>query len=383
MYLVFPAKFLQLAVTCCCLFYIGSSHAQEELINVPAEESEKEYIEQTFKWETSKPTVLDFDWIQLVSGEWLKGEIKGLYKDSLEFDSDKLDLLTLDWEDVRYVETHIPGSAYIEGVGTVYGFFEISKNEIIVTNGDDVKEYKRSELVSFITGGEKELDYWSAKITLGLIVRSGNTDQIDYNAKAHVKRQTSFSRFIADYIGNISNTQDIETVNEHTVTMSHDIFKTRRFFFRPIFGRYKTDKFTNIDSQVTVGTGLGYTLIDTSKTEWNIFGGPAYQATRFVSVQPGENIKETTLALVAGTDYDIELTKKLDFIFDYSTTWGNKESGGYTHRMVITFESEITGSFDFDISFVWDHVSNPTPAEDGSIPFPDDYRMTLGVSYEF
>ena len=376
-------KILLPAVICCCLFYSGHIHAQEDLINVPAEESEKEYIEKTFKWETSKPTVVDFDWLQLVSGEWLKGEIKGLYKDSLEFDSDKLDLLTLDWEDVRYVETHIPGNANIEGHGTVYGFFEIDQKKIIVTNGDDIKEYDRSRLVSFITGGEEESDYWSVKITLGLIVRSGNTDQVDYNAKANVRRQTSFSRFVADYIGNISNTQDVETINNHLVTATHDIFKSRRFFLRPIFGQFKSDKFSNIDSQVTIGTGLGYTIIDTRRTEWDISGGPAYQATRFVSVQPGENIKETTPALVLGTDYDLEINKKLDFIYNYSTTWGNKESGGYTHHMEATFESEITGSFDLDVSFVWDHISNPTEAEDGVTPLPDDYRMTLGITYEY
>ena len=375
----------QIIFACFCLFAAGRTQALEAPTNTAdtTEESGEKLDKDVFRWETSTPTVTDFDWVQLVSGEWLKGEIKGLYKDSLEFDSDKLDLLTLDWEDVKFVETHIPGSAFIEGHGTVYGYFEINKTKIIVTNGDDVKEFKRSRLVSFITGGEEELDYWSAKLTLGLIVRSGNTDQIDYNAKANVKRQTSFSRLIVDYIGNISNTQDIETINNHRVTGTHDIFKTRNFFFRPIFGQYYSDKFINIDSQVTVGTGLGYTIIDTSRTDWDISGGPAYQSTRFVSVQPGENIEETTPALVIGTDYEIELTKKLDFIYGYSTTWGNKESGGYTHHMVTTFESEITGSFDFDISFVWDHVSNPTPAEDGTIPFPDDYRMTLGISYEF
>lgn len=380
---MYTERFLRPAIACSCLLiFNGSTHAQET-INVPTEEANKEYIEKTFQWETSKPTVLDFDWVQLVSGEWLKGEIKGLYKDSLEFDSDKLDLLTLDWEDVRYVETHIPGSANIEGIGTVYGFFEINQNNIIVTNGDDVKEYDRSSLVSFITGGEEESDYWSAKITLGLIVRSGNTDQVDYNAKANVKRQTSFSRIIADYIGNISNTQDVETINNHRLSATHDIFKTRHFFMRPIFGEYYKDPFSNIDSRVTVGTGAGYTIIDTKRTDWDIAGGPAFQATRFVSVEPGENIKETTLAMVLGTDYEIELTKKLDFIYNYNTTWGNKASGGYTHHMVTTFESEIIGSFDFDISFVWDHISNPTTADDGTTPLKDDYRLTLGVSYEY
>ena len=380
---MYSVKILQQTLACCFIFFVSSTLAQESQIDLLDDNAEKKYLEETFKWETSTPLAIDFDWVQLVSGEWLKGEIKGLYKNSLEFDSDKLDLLTLDWKDISYVETHIPGSAYIEGHGTVYGFFEIDKKKITVTNGDDVKEYKRSQLVSFITGGEEESDYWSAKITLGLIVRSGNTDQVDYNAKANIRRQTSFSRFIADYIGNISNTQDVETINNHRVNATHDIFKTRHFFLRPVFGQYYSDTFSNIDSQITVGTGLGYTIIDTSRTDWDIAGGPAYQATRFVSVQPGENIKETTPALVVTTNYEIELTKKLDFIFNYHTTWGNEESGGYTHHLVSTFENEITGSFEFDVSFVWDHISNPTEADDGTTPQPDDYRMTLGITYEY
>ena len=377
--------FLQITFACIGLLVIASAQAQQaSTVTADSPEKSPEALDKdVFRWETSKPSATDFDWVQLVSGEWLKGEIKGLYKDSFEFDSDELDLLTLDWEDVKYVETHIPGSAYIEGVGTVYGYFEINRTKIIVTNGGEVKEYNRSQLVSFITGGEEELDYWSAKVTLGLIVRSGNTDQVDYNAKAGVKRQTSFSRFTADYIGNISNTQDIETIDNHRVTASHDIFKTRRFFLRPLFGEYYKDPFSNIDAKVTVGTGLGYTIIDTSRTDWDVSGGPAYQSTRFVSVQAGEDIQESTPALVVTTNYDIELTKKLEFIFLYSTTWGNEASGGYTHHIVTTFESEITGSFDFDISFIWDHISNPTAADDGTVPLPDDYRMTLGISYEY
>ena len=363
--------------------FFGKAYAQDAPIDVLSDEADKEYIKDTFRWETSTPTVIDFDWVQLVSGEWLKGEIKGLYQNSLEFDSDKLDLLSLDWEDVKYVETHIPGSAYIEGHGTVYGFFEINKNKIIVTNGDDVKEYDRSQLVSFITGGEEELDYWSASVTFGLIVRSGNTDQIDYNAKFNVKRQTSFTRLNIDYIGNISNTQDVETINNHRLSATTDRFVTRSFFWRPLFGEYYRDPFLNIDSRVTIGTGAGYTAIDTSRTNLDFTGGQGLQLTSFVSVQTGDNIKESTPALVVTTNYDIELNKKLDFIYNYNITWVDNASGGYTHHMVTTFESEITGSFDFDISFIWDHTSKPTADDDGNIPLSDDYRLTVGVSYDY
>ncbi len=30
-----------------------------------------------------------FDWIQLTSGEWLKGDLKALYEDTLEFDMNR------------------------------------------------------------------------------------------------------------------------------------------------------------------------------------------------------------------------------------------------------------------------------------------------------
>ena len=377
--------FLQITFASICLLVTVSAQAQETSTDTAYSpvNSTQALDKDVFRWETSTPTATDFDWVQLVSGEWLKGEIKGLFEDKLEFDSDKLDLLTLDWEDVKYVETHIPGSAYIEGQGTVYGFFEINQNKIIVTNGGKPKEYDRLKLVSFITGGEEESDYWSAKITFGLIVRSGNTDQVDYNAKFNIKRQTSFSRFNMDYVGNISNTRDIETTNNHRLSATADRFMTRNFFWRPIFGEYYRDPFLNIDSRVTVGTGAGYTIIDTSRTNWNITGGPGYQATRFVSVEPGEKIKETTPALVVTTDYDIELHKKLDFIYNYNITWVDNTSGGYTHHMVTTFESEITGSFDLDVSFIWDHISKPTAADDGTVPLSDDYRLTVGISYDY
>ncbi len=376
---------IQIILACICQLLAVNAQAREtSTVTADSPEDSPQALDQdVFRWETSTPSATDFDWVQLVSGEWLKGEIKGLFDDSLEFDSDKLDLLTLDWEDVMYVETHIPGSAYIEGHGTVYGYFQINQNKIIVTNGGVPKEYDRSSLVSFITGGEEESDYWSAKITFGLIVRSGNTDQVDYNAKANIKRTTSFSRFNMDYVGNISRTQDIETTNNHRLSANADRFMTRRFFWRPIFGEYYRDPFSNIDSRVTVGAGAGYTIIDTSRTNWNITGGPGYQATRFVSVEPGENIKETTPALVVTTDYDIELHKKLDFIYNYNITWVDNTSGGYTHHMVTTFESEITGSFDLDVSFIWDHINRPTAADDGTVPLSDDYRLTVGISYDY
>ena len=334
------------------------------------------------------PSAEKFDWIQLTSNEWLKGEIKGMYKDSLEFDSDKLDLLDIDWKDVKILRSHRANNINIEGIGATSGVLEVTGNSLEIINDYENQTYDRSKLISFAPGGKKERDLWAVKATLGLDLRQGNTDQVDYTARVNVKRRASTTRFLVDYIGNISKTNGgdgslVETINNHRLNAGYDYYKTRYFFYTPVFAEYYRDPFTNIDSKVTLGAGLGYTVIDDGKTELSFSGGPAWVNTEFVSVAAGENSSESTPAAVLKTNYDYKLTKAIDFIARYNIQVGNTESGGYTHHIILTVESKIAGALDFDTSFIWDRTTHPTEAEDGTAPVPDDYRVTFGISYTY
>lgn len=334
------------------------------------------------------PSAEKFDWVQLTSNEWLKGEIKGMYKDSLEFDSDKLDLLDIDWSDVKILRSHRVNNINIEGIGATSGVLEVTDDSLEIVNDYENQTYDRSRLISFAPGGKRERDLWAIKATLSLDLRQGNTDQIDYTAKLNIKRRGSTSRFLMDYIGNISKTNGgegslVETINNHRLNGSYDYYKTRYFFYTPVFAEFYRNPFLNIDLKTTLGVGLGYTVIDDGRTELSFAGGPAYVKTEFISVAAGESISESTPAAVLNTNYDFELTKTIDFIAKYNIQVGNEASGGYTHHIILTVESEITGALDFDVSFIWDRTSDPTQAADGTTPVPDDYRVTFGVSYTY
>lgn len=334
------------------------------------------------------PSAEKFDWIQLTSNEWLKGKINGMYKDSLEFDSDKLDLLEIDWDDVKILRSYRVSDVNLEGIGPTSGMLELTDGKIRITNDYENKTYDRSSLISFAPAGKKELDLWSIKATLSFDVKKGNTDQLDYTAKVNMKRRSSRTRFLLDYIGNISKTNGgdgalVETINNHRLNASFDYYKTRYFFYTPAYVEYYRDPFSNIDSKLTLATGLGYTVIDDGDTELSFSGGPAFINTKFISVAEGENNEESSPGLWLKTNFDTELTKAIDFIAKYNIQFSNKETGGYTHHIILTLNSEITGSLDFDTSFIWDRTTHPTEAEDGTRPFPDDYQITVGISYTY
>ncbi|MDX1335836.1 MAG: DUF481 domain-containing protein, partial [Gammaproteobacteria bacterium] len=146
---------------------------------------------------------------------------------------------------------------------------------------------------------------------------------------------------------------------------------------------YFRDSFQNIKDQYSVGTGLGYQLIDTSKTEWTVNGGIAYQNTQFESVETGEEDNISTPAMVAGTFYETALTKRVDFTGNYQFKLLNEASGSYTHHATAAFETELLSWLDFDITLVWDYIMDPTASADGTIPESNDYKLifSLGIEY--
>ena len=282
----------------------------------------------------------------------------------------------------------LPARVNIEHIGVVTGVLNISKDEVTVTQGEIVKEYDVIELVSFTPAGSREIDLWAIKFTLGLDLRKGNTEQIDYTSGLVAKRRTSKSRFNIDYLGNISKTDAVggvleETVNNHRLSTNLDKYVTRSFFYTPIFAEYYKDTFQNIDKRLTVGVGIGYTIINTAETEWSISGGPSYLSTKYISVLPDEEIKVDSGSLSLSTSYEIEINNKIDFIYKYNIQASETETGGYTHHMIATFENELTNDLDLNVSLIWDRINSPVIDDQGNIPEVDDLKFMLGISYNY
>ncbi|WP_041417687.1 DUF481 domain-containing protein [Shewanella woodyi] len=319
-----------------------------------------------------------FDWVQLTSFELLKGEIKTLYDDKLEFESDELDTLYIDWEDIKVLQSN--------GLVSV-GFTDLSTKtgKLLVKDGKTYiggEEFDRTKIMTIIAGEQTEANYWSSKISLGANLRSGNTKQLDYSAIANTQRRTTESRYNLDYLGNYSKTEGENNINNHRINTYFDWYLSKQFYLRPVFAEVYMDPIKNIQYKTTLGFGVGYDIIDSSKTEWSISGGPAYNYTKFDNVAPGEKEDEGSAALVVETYFDTEITSDIDFNTLYRLQYGSETSGGYTHHAVAGFSIELTDMFDLDLSFVWDHTNKPQPDSDNTIPKQNDYQFIIGFGID-
>ena len=331
-------------------------------------------------WAKALPPTVDYDWVQTTSGEWLKGTLKVMYSEKLEFDSDQFGLQSIDWADVAQLRGHGEKRLSVDspqGPTTVVGVTTVTEDKVIVQTQDGVREFDRSRLISITPGATSEWDNWSFKVTFGLGFLSGNTEQTDYTAKVNIKRRTPENRFVLDYLGNYSRNNDQDTVNNHRVNTFFDLFLAKEYFVRPVFLEYYRDPFQNLDYRITVGVGGGYTIIDTPVTMWNVTGGPGYRWTKYDSVPAGQSQEVDTPALVLGTYYETTLTKTLDFNGSYDLSIVNEESGKYTHHAIATFSVALTDILDFDISFVWDRTESPQVRADGTTPKQDDFQLLL------
>jgi len=335
------------------------------------------------RWENLSPTPQKYDWIQTVSGEWFKGDIIALYDDKLEFDSDEIGLYTFDFEDVKTIKSYQVLSVNIENLASISGIMRLYDNHLTIIQGDTSYEFTKNDIISFAPAGELERNFWSGKMSFSVDLREGNIEQKDYSAQASIRRRTADSTFSFDYLGRISSKDGMQTADDHRFNQKYDRYITRYFFWTPVFSEYYTDKYKNIKHQVTLGFGLGYTLIDTKSVEWSFSGGPAVIYTRYETVEQGGRKDDYSPALEISTSYEKELSAITDFTYNAKCTLSDKDAGGYKHHMIFMLENELLSWLDIDITAVWDYVRTPKQGADGVIPEKNDYQLLVGFGIEF
>ncbi|MCZ6807571.1 MAG: DUF481 domain-containing protein [Deltaproteobacteria bacterium] len=325
-----------------------------------------------------------FDWVRLVSGEWLKGEIKRMRDDNLEFDSDKLGLQNIDLADVTEVHSPQVHTYVFDDRITAIGRGVITADKVIVETDEGTKTFDRSELESIVSGGGREKDWWSMKLGFGLTLNRGNTDQLTYDLKFNTRREDQMTQMDLNYNASFGRTFGVQNVNRHLGESSFKVFLSSRWFVTPAFGQLFNDEFQNIKFRATPATGAGIHIIDAPNVKWDFQTGIGYQYLNYLDdsqITTDNPQHDAFIPLYTYVDFDI--TGDIDFTVGWLTNLVVTTIGNTNHTGKADLSIELTSVIDLDISFLYLRTENPAPPPDPATDPPiekNDYQLVIGIS---
>lgn len=323
------------------------------------------------------------DWVQLKSGEWLRGDLKYIQQKEVEFDSDEMDQQTIKLKDISLAFTAHGMFAQFAGRPSVFGKIVIS-NDVVMVSGDEPLALHRDLLIGITpSAGRAGIRDWSGSFNLGLSLQSGNNHQSTVTTQAELTRRTPNTTLDFNYLGNYSEANGVKSANNSRVNASYDIRLNKDWFVRPVGLEYYQDPLANIACRLTGTAGVGYYLFDRTGLEWTLSTGPGYQYTRFSTVETGQSDTAVTPAWAIGSNFKQDITSRLTFIQSWQSTFVTKEAGQYTHHTVTTLEFEIKRHLNLDVSLVWDYLNSPQVKSDGTVPQKSDTYLTVGLGLRF
>jgi len=327
-----------------------------------------------------------FDWVRMVSGEWLKGEMKRMRDDNLEFDSDKLDMQNIDFADVTHVHSPAVNTYVFDDRISATGLAVITPDKVIIETEEGTKTFPRSELESIVAGGEREKDWWSMKLRFGLTLNKGNTDQLTYDIKFNVRREDRLTLLDLNYNTTFGRTDGVQNVNRHLGEFDFKVFLSSRWFVVPAFGQLFNDRFQNIKFRATPAAGAGIHIIDASKVTWDFVTGIGYQYLNYLdaTLLTGTSNPQNDAFVPLYTYADFDITGDIDLTLSWLTNLVVTTIGNTNHTGKADLAIELTSVIDLDVAFLYLRTEEPAPPPDPMAPAiqKNDYQLVVGISLE-
>jgi putative salt-induced outer membrane protein YdiY len=328
-----------------------------------------------------------FDWVRMVSGEWLKGEMKRMRDDNLEFDSDKLDMQNIDFADVTHVHSPVVNTYVFDDRISATGRAVITPEKIIVETDEGTKTFPRSELESIVAGGEREKDWWSMKLRFGLTLNKGNTDQLTYDINFNTRREDKLTLLDLNYNTTFGRTGGTQNVNRHLGEEDFKVFLSSRWFVVPLFGQLFNDRFQNIQFRATPAAGAGIHIIDAPNAKWDFQTGVGYQYLNYrdtTALPVGSPNPQNDAFIPLYTYADFDITGDIDFTVSWLTNLVVTTIGNTNHTGKADLAIELTSVLDLDIAFLYLRTEDPAPPPDPMDPAikKNDYQLVVGIALE-
>lgn len=254
-----------------------------------------------------------------VKGDTLKGTVKGLTDEHVEFETIYgAGTIKIPYADVERIDTESAYRVFHAGAETTGRLTGVADGAVVMTTpegGTDRiatstidKAFSEKEIVdSFQTRLHAELPYWSGELNTGLSLTRARIDTTAYSAGFRAERKRKPTRFLM--IGDYTYSTQEEEGEDETEKLTDDAFGQVRGeygfaedWFVYANGTAEYDAIQRLSIRGVPEGGVGYHLYQTKDSFWSIYGGTAWVYERFF-----DDTHNDYVALVFGTETELQL----------------------------------------------------------------------------
>jgi len=343
------------------------------------------------------------DQVTLKNGDRLTGTIVKSDAKTLLLKSDFAGDVNLQWDAVTsIISTQALHLALKDGqtiVGTVTtndGKFEVTtkdtgsvtaSKDIVVGVRDDAEQKAYDDQIERLRHPHLT-DFWSGLLDTGLSLTRGNSQSLTYTLSGKAARVTESDKIsiYSTAIYSDSTVNGVSSTTAHAIRggIRNDLNISNRFF---IFGftDFEYDQFQDLNLRNVLGGGLGYHVIKTKSTIFDVFGGGSYDqafygATAATTTEPAmPSVTRKTGEVVLGETFNSKLNSRTSVTEQFSLYPNISDTGTYRFQFDTTISTKLKNWLSWQVTYSDRYISNPLPGfKTNDLILSTGVRLTFG-----
>jgi putative salt-induced outer membrane protein len=258
----------------------------------------------------------------------------------------------------------------------------VAPKETVVTVRNDDEEKSYDAEIDRLRN-PRLTDFWSGMLDTGLSVTRGNSATLAYNLSAKAVRATSRDKIsvysTAVYASDDTTPPSRTTAHAIRGGIRGDLNVSERLF---VFGftDFEYDQFQDLDLRNVLGGGLGYHVIKTKNTTFDVFGGGDYEQEYF-SASPAfpTGLTRKTGEVVLGEELDTKLNGRTTLSEKFSLFPNVSDTGNYRFQFDVVAATKLKAWLGWQVTYSDRYLSNPLPGlKKNDVLLSTGLRLTFG-----
>jgi putative salt-induced outer membrane protein len=317
------------------------------------------------------------DQVTLKNGDRLTGTIVKSDGKSLLLKTDAAGDLTLKWDAVNAIVSSQPLSLQLKSGQIVSGNVTTEDGKFEVATRDRGEVAAPRETVVAIRNSEEQstydrlqhpriTDFWSGLLDTGLSETRGNSALLAFNLAGKAARVTTRDKL--SLYSNIVYATDNTTPPSRTTANSIQGGARFDYNLRPrIFvfalADFAYDEFQHLDLRSVLGGGLGYHVIKTDNTTFDVFIGGDYDREKFSPNPPLvlTNVTRNVAEVDAGEELSWKLSNRVSLNERFSAFPNLSDVGQYRFQLDATAATKLKNWLSWQLTVSDRYLSNPLP----------------------